>query len=667
MSQTLSSQAAFGEAIELINAGQADKAEAVCRAAVERNPEDVNLLGMLGAVLVKMNRLVEAVPVLRKTIALAPSFAKPHEDLGFTLLAQRQPEQAVEILRTAVRLDPQLDAAFLNLGKALAMIGKGKEADEAFEASFALDPQRKTLALAAEHQKAGRVEEAEKVYRQVLRSNPENVDAMRLLAMVAMSATKPEDAERLLRRAVQLAPDFVGAIVDLGRVLQEQSRFEDAIECFQRALTLEPDNAHSYFLLGGALAPAARTFEAVDAYRRAIEINPKHAAATLGLGHVLKTVGRQGDSIQAYRKCIELKPDNGESYWSLANLKTYKFNDADIQAMTAQVDNGALYDQSEVNFLFSLAKAYEDRNDYDNAWHYYQAGNAKQRMLEQYDPVRNEVNADDAVAVFSGEFLQETGRGGNLDGSPIFIVGLPRSGSTLIEQVIASHSQVEGTSELPYIGKVSTSLNINRADGINYPHAVRELRARHLQTLGSDYLDAARLHRVEGKPRFIDKMPNNFPNIGFIHLILPNAKIIDARRHPLDACLGCYRQLFAKGQTFTYDLTDIGEYYLQYQRLMDHWHEVLPGRVLTVQYEDVVSDFDNQVGRILEYCDLPWEDACVRFHETDRPVRTASSEQVRLPIYTTAVNFSKNYEKHLGELTEVLEPVLNRYKKNATN
>jgi hypothetical protein len=316
--------------------------------------------------------------------------------------------------------------------------------------------------------------------------------------------------------------------------------------------------------------------------------------------------------------------------------------------------------QSRVNFLFALAKAWEDRGDFERAWRYYEEGNATQRMEENYDPVRTEVLNDAIVQVFDRELLQARVGQGHPSSEPIFIVGLPRSGSTLLEQILASHSQVEGTAELPYVGIVSNSVGRNRADGVNYPHAIRNLDAGQLRQLGQDYLDLARIHRSEGRPRFIDKMPNNFPAVGFLQLALPNAKIIDARRYPLDSCLSCYRQLFARGQSFTYDLTDIGEYFLQYQRMMDYWHEVLPGRVLTVQYEDMVTDFDGQVRRLLEYCELPFEDNCVRFWETERPVRTASSEQVRQPIYTASIHRWRRYEHHLGELIEVLQPVLPR-------
>jgi hypothetical protein len=329
--------------------------------------------------------------------------------------------------------------------------------------------------------------------------------------------------------------------------------------------------------------------------------------------------------------------------------------------MEAKIDSAELSNESRVNFLFALAKAYEDGGDFERAWRYYEEGNRAQRMSEVYDPVRTEVSNDAIIEVFNHDLLRDNTGIGHPDDAPIFVLGLPRSGSTLLEQILASHSQVEGTSELPYALQVANSLNRNRADGINYPEAVRELSAEHFRRLGADYLEFARMHRREGTPRFVDKMPNNFPVVGLIHLMLPNAKIIDARRHPLDACLGCYRQLFAKGQSFTYDLTDIGEYFLQYQRMMDHWHEVLPGRVLTVQHEAVVCDLETQVRRILDYCELPFEENCLKYYETDRPIRTASSEQVRQPVYTDSLGYWRHYEAHLGELIEVLEPVLERY------
>lgn len=648
------------EAVELLRTGDSDRAEAICREAVANNPRDVNMVALLGVLLFKGGRLEEAERYLHEAIRLAPTFAKPHEDLGLLLLESGRFEEAARYLRRATQLDPKLDIAFFSLGKALAALGRGEEADSAFEVSFDLNPERKTVALAAKHHREGRVELAERLCRQVLHHNAKNVNALRLLGAIAASAARYEEAERQFRHAVEAAPDFVVAIIDLGKVLKEQDRFKEAIECFRRAIVLQPDNVQAQFLLAGTLAPAALTYEAIEEYRRCLELRPNHAGALLGLGHVLKTVGRQEEAIEAYRQCANIKPGNGEIYWSLANLKTYRFTDEEIRDMESHID-GELEEQSHVNFLFALAKAWEDRGDTGRAWDYYRRGNELRRMQERYDPVQTEVINGAIRRVFTGQLLKEKSGGGCPDRAPIFVLGLPRSGSTLIEQILASHSRVEGTSELPYLGRVAASLNRNRADGINYPEAVRELGPEHFKTLGEDYLEYAALHRTGGKPHFIDKMPNNFPNIGLLHLILPNAKIIDARRHPLDACLGCYRQLFARGQTFTYDLTDIGEYYLQYQQMMDHWHEVLPGRVLTVQYEELVTDFENQVRRLTEYCELPWEDNCLHYYDTERPVRTASSEQVRLPIYTRSIDRWRRYEKHLGELIEILEPILPRY------
>ncbi len=619
------------------------------------------MLALLGAVQIKRRRYKDAERWLSRAIDLAPTFAKPHEDLGFTLIQQNRAEEAVDVLRKATRLDPTLELAWLNLGKALAMLGEGKEADAAFEKSFSLNPTRMKLAHAAEHHKAGRLDEAVKLYKEVLHDNPNNVDALRMLGVIAYASFDIDEAERLFRRAVRIAPDFVSAIIDLGNTLKEQNRFEEAIDCFKRAIKLEPTSVKAHYLLASTLSPAALTYEAIEVYERLLKLRPRHAGALLGLGHMLKTVGRQEEAIKAYRDCIELKPDKGETYWSLANLKTYQLTDEDIQDMESWADKEEIGDESQVNFLFALAKAHEDRGEFDCAWDYYEKGNAKRRMLEHYDPVQNEVLNDGIIEVFSKEFVENNAGLGDPDKSPIFIVGLPRSGSTLIEQILASHSMVEGTSELPYVQQVARTLDRNRADGINYPQALLELEGKHLTALGKDYLDRAKMHRVEGAPRFIDKMPNNFPSLGFIHLILPNARIIDARRYPLDSCLSCYRQLFGRGQPFTYDLTDIGEYFLQYQRLMDHWHEVMPGRVLTVQYEDTVTGFEDQVRRLLDFCELPWENACLRFHDTDRPVRTASSEQVRQPIYTKSVHFWRNHEKHLDELIDVLQPVLGRY------
>jgi tetratricopeptide (TPR) repeat protein len=648
----------FDDIVAQLQSRETQRAIDSCRALLTRYPDDINILGLLGAALGDLRRFDEAEHILRRVIDLAPGFAKPYEDLGLLLMQQRKFEQALPLLEKAVRLDPQLEEAHFQLGKALAALGRGKEADASFERAFALSPQRRQMALAAEHHQAGRLQEAEQLCRQVLQKDPAHVDALRLLGLIAASSGDLDDAEHLLRQAIAAAPDHAPALFELGRVLKELERPEDAIEVYRDLLALEPSNPKAHFQLASALAPAARNEESAAAYRRCLALAPKHAGAWLGLGHMLKTVGQQAEGIAAYRRCVELEPEFGEAYYSLANLKTYRFSSDEIAAMQHQLQRDNLNDTSRVNFLFALGKAFEDRADYGQAWRYYEEGNARQRMLVSYDPVHTETVNDELVAFFNAEFFAATAGQGHADPAPIFVVGLPRSGSTLIEQIIASHSQVEGTSELPYIGRLTKSLNHNRADAMRYPQVLGELAPRHFQKLGQDYLDMASRHRLQGTARFIDKMPNNFPSAGFIHSILPNAKIIDARRHPLDACVGNLRQLYARGQTFSYDQSDIGEYYLQYLRMMAHWDDVLPGRILRVQYEDVVADLETQVRRILDYLELPWEDNCLRFHATERAVRTASSEQVRQPIYDSSVGIWRHYAPHLDELREVLAPVL---------
>jgi tetratricopeptide (TPR) repeat protein len=621
------------------------------------------MLALLGALLVKLDRNAEAESTLLQVIAEAPTFAKPHEDLGHLLVRQNRAQEALPHLERATHLDPKLENAWFTLGKALAMLGRGAEADRAFERSFALSPERRMMALAAEHQKEGRLDEAEHLYRRILRHDPRNVDALRLLALISLKAGRDGEAESLLEKAIALAPDFLLAILDLGRLRKEQDRYGEALECFDRAIALDPASPQPHYLRGSTLAPASFTQEAIEAYEKCLKLRPTHVGALIGLGHVLKAVGRYHEAVASYDACIRQLPDFGETYWSLANLKTYRFDDATVAEMERRVSGTGLTVQSEVNFLFALGKAHEDRGDYDRAWEFYRSGNAKQRTEVSYDPVQTETMNDRLVRVFSADFLASRPGVGLADPAPIFIVGLPRSGSTLLEQILASHSQVEGTSELPYLGRVAMSLNRNRADGVSYPEAVTELRPLNFRSLGQDYLDLAGVHRRAGAPRFIDKNPNNFPNIGLLSLILPDARIIDARRHPLDACFSCYRQLFAKGQAFSYDLTEIGEYYLQYQRMMDHWHDALPGRVLTVQYEEVVADFGTQVRRLLEFCGLPWEEACLRFYESERPVRTPSSEQVRQPIYERSVGHWRHYARHLDELVTVIAPIRDRYRR----
>jgi len=368
-------------------------------------------------------------------------------------------------------------------------------------------------------------------------------------------------------------------------------------------------------------------------------------------------MGDQDDAIRAYRAAAKARPDLGEIYWSLANLKTFRFDPDEVEIMQTQLGSGKLTDHSELHFCYALGKYFEDQKDYPKAFEYYTQGGATKRKSVSFDPVDFDYQTNKMIEVFTPEFFEKRASFGHSDPAPILIVGLPRSGSTLIEQILCSHSQVDGTAELADLMTLGHRTGQNRFDNLKYPESLTDIYADSIEDLGKEYIERTFHHR-QGAPYFTDKMPNNFPHIGFLHLILPNAKVIDARRHPLDSCFGTFKQLFAKGQPFSYDLFELGQYYKNYIQLMEHWDQVLPGKVLRVNYEDNVTDQESQARRMIEHCGLEWEDQVLRFYETARAVKTASSEQVRQPIYNKSVNSWKHYETELEDLILLLEDVL---------
>jgi tetratricopeptide (TPR) repeat protein len=652
-----SAKASFERAITFLRSGDAATAEGLARAALKDHPQDANFLTVLGAALTQQHRASEAEVVLRQALASDPDYAKAHEELGRALLAQDRADEAVEPLRRAFELNPAMETAQAALSRALLAAGREQEAKEVFDAFLRQQPHRQLLAQGAEHQREGRLEQAESVYREILRQDPRNVTALRMLGLLAMRLEHYRDAALLLEQAVTIAPDFHVAWLDLGRAQTETYELEKAITSMHRAIALDPGRASGYLGLANALSRSSRTEDAIKAYQQAIALRPGQAGSYLGLGNVLKTVGRQSEAIAAYREGIRLKPDYAELYWSLSNLKTFRFDPVEIAAMERHLDKVELPEDAAIHFCFALGKACDDQGNYDRAFGYYERGNSLRRRQEHYDPVHTEHIGERIRGVFSREFLQQHAGAGYSAAAPIFIVGLPRSGSTLIEQILASHSQVEATFELPEAGRLIRFIDRQRLGGKVYPEAVANFPGELYAELGRRYDRETRRYRA-GAPRFIDKMPNNFATIGLLHLILPNARFINSQRHPLDTCLSCYRQLFARGQSFTYDLNELGEYYLEYQRMINHWHAVLPGRVLEVRYEDIVADLEGQTRRMLEFCDLPWADSCLRFHETQRAIRSASSEQVRKPLYSDAVGHWRHYEAHLGSLMETLAPVV---------
>lgn len=642
-------QASITQAVEFMKRNRPLRTEEICRDYLKENPGCADHLRLLSHALMKQNRLPEAEAQLRFALSMNPDFPQLYEDLGSVLAMQARYEEAVPEFERAIQLQPALPLAHKKLGQALAAAGRGADADEAFKIYIDSDPDRARIIEGVEHQREGRIDEAIEAFREVLKRNPNSVNAMRHLAVAYWQEEKrPEDAEALLRRATQIASDYTGAWLTLGSLLLDTGKHMDAIEVFQTTTKLEPKNAETWGGLGNAYGRAMYPEKAVEAFKQSIKLNPNVPRVHSAYGHELKTIGDQDAALREFRAAIKARPGFGEVYWTMANLKIFKFEDHEVEAMLQQIGRDELTESEDIHFRFALGKAMEDKKDYDQAWHFYHTGNQRQRMTVEHEPIEMELRHEEIRKVFTREFLQERADQGLDAPDPIFIVGLPRSGSTLVEQILASHSRVEGTSELPELGKIAESIGRYRTDGVRYPDALVDLRDRDIRAYGQEYIEASQRHRLTDKPFFTDKLPNNFPLVGFAHLILPNARVINARRHPFDSCLGGYKQLFGKGQNFTYDMLDMAHYYQQYDAMIKHWHEVLPGKVLDVHYEETVTDLEGQVRRILKHCGLPFEESCVRFHETERAVKTASSEQVRQPIYTGAMGKWRRYEKHLG-------------------
>ncbi len=518
------------------------------------------------------------------------------------------------------------------------------------------------LVAAAGHVSAGELALAEPILRQYVHDHPGDVNGIRMLGELGMSLGALADAQNLLARCVELAPDYTAARFALANVHYKRHRYDDALAQLDILLRGDPGNAAWLTLKAATLVDVNEHASAIPLLADVIAQHPAHRQAYLSYGHALRAVGSVDEAIVAYEKCIELGTGQGEAYWSLANLKTYRFTDAQIAAIEDLLQDKSCAFRDYYHLLFSLGKAREDRGEYRHAMAAYAKGNQVRGRNVPWDSREFSRNLAELKDFFTPDFFASVAGQGCESGAPIFIVGLPRAGSTLLEQILASHSQVEGTAELADIIALARQLSgkQRRGDASRYPGILAEVGAEALEEMGRGYLAGTAKQRRTDRPRFIDKMPNNFTHIGLIHAILPDAKIIDARRHPMDCCFSGYKQLFASGQGFTYGLSRIGNYYRDYVDLMDHWDRVLPGRVLRVWYEDMVNDTEAQVRRMLDYCELPFEHQCLAFHENERTVRTASSEQVRQPIYRGGMDQWQYFEDWLMPLKRALGPVLDR-------
>lgn len=495
-----------------------------------------------------------------------------------------------------------------------------------------------------------RLEDAEPLLRAHLRSAPTDVAAIRMMAELAARIGRLKDSEALLRRALELAPDFGAARANLATILYKQNRFPEALEHLNAVLADDGDNPAQKNLKAAALGRVGGYDEAISLYKELTTQFPDHAKLWMSYGHMLKTVGDQDGSINAYRRAIAAEPTLGEVYWSLANLKTYRFSDEDFAAMRAALGAANLSHEDKYHLYFALGKASEDRADHEAAFDYYAKGNALRSGELNHEPHAVASQVDKVIERFTTDFLNAHIGQGYAAPDPIFIIGMPRAGSTLIEQILASHSMVEGTMELPDI----PAMAMREGRGSDWIDAVGDMDASALDALGREFIDRTRIQRKTDKPFFIDKLPNNWSYLGFIRLILPNAKIIDARRHPLDCCFSNFRQHFAKGQAFSYDLAHMGQYYADYVRAMDHFDTVAPGYVYRVIHEELLDNPEEEIRRLLAFLSLPFEPACLDFHANKRAVRTASSEQVRRPINRDGVDQWKPYEAHLDPLKHAL-------------
>jgi predicted Zn-dependent protease len=654
----------YGAALAALERGEPKAAERRLREIQDRQPGEVNSLRVLGVALLAQGRLGDALGTLERAIAIAPEFAHAWEDLGAAYFVARRFEDAEQALKRALALDGRLHRAWRRLGDVLVECGKTGQAKAAFDQSIAKDPARERFEAAATALGAGDARTAEGIFRDLLRRDANDVGAACGLAAIALSAGQPRDAERLLRHALTQTAHMPLVWRGLAQALLDSGRHVDADAAIRHALEIESESAPSWVILGSVRAHRLQGESAVAAFDRALRLDPGQVRVLLSKGHVLKTLGRRAECEAAYHACIALEPTLAEAYCSLADLKTYRFSDAQIGAMESlaaqQSAHSARADLAGSQLHFALGRAYEQRSQWARSFRHYAVGNAARRNRARFDARQFEDKTRRIAALFDAPFFLRYAASGCPDPAPIFIVGLPRSGSTLVEQILASHPEVQGTMELPNL--VSIVRELDRRDGRRdaYPESLSEASTASLADCGRRYLQETRDLRA-GRPRFIDKMPNNWSHVGLLQLILPKATIIDVRRHPMDACFSAFKQYFAEGQSFSHDLEDLGRYYRAYLGLMDHWDDVLPGKVLCLQYESLVRDTETQVRRLLAHCGLRFDSACLRFYETRRSVRTASSEQVRQPITDAGIGHWRHYRAELEPLRRSLGDALERF------
>jgi tetratricopeptide (TPR) repeat protein len=652
----------LGRARHLLEAGRLQEALAAAQEQAAAEPADPEPLYLQAVSERYLGRLDAALATLERLKALEPRYARAWQEQGHICKSLQDVPGAVACYARAVELNRGLIASWRELAALYARQGDRTghaAADAEYRRLAALPSELVTVTSLIQE---GKLFQAEQLCRDFLRAHPHHVEAMRLLARIGMKLFIYDDAEFLLESCVTFAPDYWLARGDYVEVLHKRQKFQKALEQAKLLHERFPGNPAFELSYANESVAAGEFDQAIRSYERVIAKHPDLHQPHLARGHVMKTVGRLDEAIASYRNACRARSVFGDAWWSLANLKTYRFTDEEIAAMERYAEDRQAAPEDRFHLCFALGKAWEDRSDYSRSFAHYERGNALRRQGLRYDPGRAEAAMQRQAETCTRGLFERLAGCGAPDDDPIFIVGLPRSGSTLLEQILASHSQVDGTMELPNVIALAHRLNGRRllSDDARYPAVLRELKQEQFARLGAGYIEDTRFHRGTA-PRFIDKMPNNFMHAGLIHLMLPNAKIIDARRHPMACCFANFKQLFADGQEFTYDLEEMARYYRAYVRLMDHWDRVLPGKVLRVHYEHVVEDLPGQTLRMLDFLGLPFEAACLEFHRTERSVRTPSSEQVRQPIYRSGLSQWRNFEAQLGVLENALADLVRSY------
>ena len=627
------------------------------------DPENADALYMAAVCYRYTSKFDQAQDCLDTLKSLPHDRGRVYQEQGHLHAARNQPHKALAAFANACQLNPVLLASWQKQQQLLQAMNRPTEAQQAQAQVQRIQALPKALVAVTDLIAQGKLLKAESLCRKFLQANPAHVEAMRLLAELAVQFGVLEDAEYLLESAAEFEPGNIQVKMDFIGVLRQRQKFARALAAAESLYREQPHNPQLQSLYAIEKMQMGDYTGALALFDDVLATLPGDATTLTSKGHALKTCGNQKEAIQSYRSAIASNPWHGDAYYALSNLKTYRFSQEDIKEMLALEQREELAPASNVHIAFALGKAFEDEQDYARAYQFYSQGNRLKRQQSRYDPDKMSEDLLAQRRYFTREVLDNRAGAGFPAPDPIFIVGLPRAGSTLLEQILSSHSQVDGTLELPNI--LSTAQKLRRqgreSDDKPYPDLLQDFTDEQLQSLGRQYIEETRIHR-QGAPFFIDKMPNNFRHIGLIKLILPNAKIIDARRHPMACCFSGFKQLFAEGQEFSYDLIDIGRYYNDYVALMEHWDDVSPGSILRVYYESVVDDLETQVKRVLDYCGLPFEQACLSFYDTERPVRTASSEQVRQPIYSSGVEQWTHYRPFLAELQQTLRASLEHYR-----